>query len=50
MKAITNATIFCPEQGLITKGTILFDEKKIHAVGENIQIPEEVELVDGTGK
>ncbi|MHA2340065.1 MAG: amidohydrolase [Candidatus Hodarchaeales archaeon] len=50
MKAITNATIFCPEQGLITNGSILFDEKKIHAVGENISIPEGTELVDGTNK
>ena len=50
MRAITNATIFCPEQGLIDSGTVLFDEQKIQAVGKDIPIPEGTEIIDGTNK
>lgn len=50
LKAIKNGTIFCPKQGLIEGGEILFDEKKIHAVGKSVSIPEGTEIIDAQGK
>ncbi|MFX0093836.1 MAG: amidohydrolase, partial [Candidatus Hodarchaeota archaeon] len=50
MKALTNAKILCPKQGLIEGGTILFDEEKIHDVGKSVSIPEGTEVIDVQGK
>ncbi|MHA1930417.1 MAG: amidohydrolase [Candidatus Thorarchaeota archaeon] len=50
MKAITNATILCPINGLIEEGTIVFDEEKIHAVGKDVKIPKDAEIIDVEGK
>ncbi|MBD3405715.1 MAG: amidohydrolase family protein [Candidatus Lokiarchaeota archaeon] len=50
MKAITNATILCPVLGLIKDGTIVFDEKKIHDIGQGIKIPPDAETIDVGGK
>ncbi|MCF2136528.1 MAG: amidohydrolase [Candidatus Thorarchaeota archaeon] len=50
MKAITGATIMCPVQGTIEEGTILFDENGIKAVGKNIEIPKDAEIIDAAGK
>ncbi|MFW9844529.1 MAG: amidohydrolase [Candidatus Thorarchaeota archaeon] len=49
MKAIINATIFCPINGLIKGGTILFD-KKIKAVGKTVDIPNGTKTIDAEGK
>ncbi|MHA2230544.1 MAG: amidohydrolase, partial [Candidatus Thorarchaeota archaeon] len=50
MKAIINATILCPVNGLIEKGTIIFDEKKIHKIGEAVSYPKDTEVIDAEGK
>ncbi|MHA1770362.1 MAG: amidohydrolase [Candidatus Thorarchaeota archaeon] len=50
MKAITGATIMCPVQGTIEEGTILFDESGIKAVGKDIDIPDNTEIIDAAGK
>ncbi len=52
MKAIVNGTILCPKQGKIEKGTVLFNDGKIIAVGrgEEIQVPEKAEVIDVNGK
>lgn len=49
MKAIINATILCPVNGLIKNGTILFNGK-IKEVGKNITIPSGTKTIDATGK
>ncbi|MGY5857960.1 MAG: amidohydrolase [Candidatus Thorarchaeota archaeon] len=49
MKAIINATIFCPVNGLIKGGTILFD-KKIKAIGKTVVIPKGTKTIDAEGK
>lgn len=50
MKALTNAIILCPVQGRIENGTILFDEEKIHAIGESVTIPDDTEVIDVKGQ
>ncbi|MHA2270221.1 MAG: amidohydrolase [Candidatus Hodarchaeales archaeon] len=50
MKAIINATILCPVQGIIEKGTILLDNGKIQSIGTNIVIPEGTTIIDATNK
>lgn len=50
MKAIINATIFCPTQGLVENGTILFDEGKIRAIGANLSVPDGAEIIDVQNK
>ncbi|MBW1961541.1 MAG: amidohydrolase [Deltaproteobacteria bacterium] len=50
MKVISNATVFCPVLGLIENAKILFDDKKIHAVGKTISVPKHAEKIDATGK
>ncbi|MBE0526551.1 MAG: amidohydrolase family protein, partial [Candidatus Thorarchaeota archaeon] len=49
MKVIINATIFCPVNGLVQGGTILFDSK-IKAVGKTVEIPKGVKTIDAKGK
>jgi len=49
VKAIVNATIFCPVNGLIKGGTILFD-KKIKAIGKTVDIPNGTKTIDAEGK
>ena len=49
MKAIINATILCPVNGLVKGGTILFD-KKIKEVGKTITIPKGTKTIDAEGK
>jgi imidazolonepropionase-like amidohydrolase len=46
LKAIINATILCPVQGLIEKGTILFDKGKIVEVGQSLAIPKGSKVID----
>ncbi|MHA1290122.1 MAG: amidohydrolase family protein, partial [Candidatus Thorarchaeota archaeon] len=49
MKAIINATIFCPVNGLIKGGTILYD-KKIKEIGKTVTIPKGTKTIDAEGK
>ncbi len=49
MKAIINATILCPVNGLIKNGTILFNSK-IKEVGKNITLPSGTRTIDAKGK
>ncbi|MFW9832347.1 MAG: amidohydrolase [Candidatus Thorarchaeota archaeon] len=50
MRAIINATILCPVQGLIKNGTLLFDRGKIVNVGKSIPIPNKAKIVDAEGQ
>ena len=49
MKAIINATILCPVNGLIKSGTILFNGK-IKEVGKNVAVPSGTKTIDAAGK
>ncbi|MGY5872180.1 MAG: amidohydrolase [Candidatus Thorarchaeota archaeon] len=49
MKAIINATILCPVNGIIKGGTILFD-KKIKSIGKTVEIPKGTKTIDANGK
>lgn len=51
MKAIVNGTIFCPENGIIKKGKVVFDNGVITSIGdESTIIPEGTELIDASDK
>lgn len=45
-----NATIWCPVQGLIENGSILFDRGKIIDVGKSIAIPSKTITIDAEGQ
>ncbi len=48
--ALTNAKLFTITQGVIQNGTIVFDKGKITAVGQNIQIPADAQIINCDGK
>jgi imidazolonepropionase-like amidohydrolase len=50
VKAIKNASILCPVNGTIENGKIVFDEEKIHAVGKDVSIPTDAEVIDAEGR
>jgi imidazolonepropionase-like amidohydrolase len=50
MKLIKNAKIVCPVQGVIEDGGVLFDDEKIHGVGNSLTAPEGCETIDARGK
>ncbi len=50
MLAIKNAKIITVTQGIIEQGTVLVDEGKIKAVGQQVAVPADAEVIDGTGK
>ncbi|MGY5874764.1 MAG: amidohydrolase [Candidatus Thorarchaeota archaeon] len=50
MKAITNAIILCPVNGLIEDGTVLIKGNKIQSVGKGVKIPDDAEIIDASGK
>ena len=50
MKAITNGKIYTMAGEVLEKGTILIKDGKIAAVGANIEIPADAEIIDATGK
>ncbi|MHA1215858.1 MAG: amidohydrolase family protein [Candidatus Thorarchaeota archaeon] len=50
VRAIRNAVIMCPVQGIIENGTIVFDESGIHDVGTEIAIPDGAEVIDADGR
>lgn len=48
--AITGATIHTVSHGVIQHGTVVFEEGIIIATGSGIDIPENAEIIDATGK
>ena len=48
--AITNTTILTASHGTIERGTILIRDGRIAEVGQNVQVPEGAQIIDGTGK
>ena len=50
MRAIINATIWCPVQGLIEKGTLLFEKGKIIDVGKALPVPSKSKVIDVEGQ
>lgn len=50
MLAIKNAKIITITNGIIENGTILINNGKIIAVGQNISIPANTDVIDGSGK
>ena len=48
--AIRNATILTVTKGTIENGTVLVRNGKVAAVGKDVQIPQGVRVIDGTGK
>lgn len=48
--AITGGTIHTMTDGIIDEGTVLFEDGKITAVGNEIAIPEDAEIVDASGR
>lgn len=49
IKAITNGEINTITNGIIKNGTILIQDGKIRAVGENIEIPSDAQIIDAKG-
>ncbi|MHA2081986.1 MAG: amidohydrolase family protein, partial [Candidatus Thorarchaeota archaeon] len=49
MKAIINATILCPVNGLIKNGTVLFNGK-IKSIGKNVEVPSGTKTIDAEGR
>ncbi len=50
MFAIINGKLLTITQGLIDKGTILVENGKIKAIGENIEIPSDAMVIDAANK
>jgi|YNPBryantNP2012_1023418.scaffolds.fasta_scaffold13811_2 imidazolonepropionase-like amidohydrolase len=50
MIAITNGKVMTITQGTFERGTVLVEGGRIVAVGERVEIPEDAEIYDATGK
>lgn len=50
MIALTNGTIYTMEEEIIAQGTILVDNGKIAAVGADIEIPADAQVIDVAGR
>ena len=50
MLAIINATLITASGPVIEKGTIIVAEGKIKAIGKNLTLPKEAEVIDAKGK
>ena len=50
MKAIVHGTLYTVSHGIIEDGTILIQDGKIAAVGTDIAIPAEAEVIDASGQ
>ncbi len=50
MIAITNGKVMTITQGTLERGTVLIKGGRIVAVGEEVEIPEDAEVYDATGK
>ena len=48
LKAIVNATILCPVNGLVKNGTVLFDNK-IVAIGKDVEVSTGTKTIDAKG-
>ncbi len=48
--AITGGTIHTITQGVIEYGTVLIEDGKIIAVGQEVELPDNVRIIDATGK
>ena len=48
--ALKNGKVYSIAQGVIDGCTVLFDKGKIVSVGKNIEIPQNAEIIDCTGK
>lgn len=48
--AIKDAKVFTVTGGTLQKGTVLIEDGKIKAVGENLDIPADAQIIDGAGK
>lgn len=48
--AITGGTIHTVTQGVIEQGTVLFEDGIITAVGQQVDLPDNVQIIDATGK
>ena len=49
MLAITNGKLLTITQGVIEGGTLLADQGKITAIGKDLPIPEDAQVIDATG-
>lgn len=50
MIAVTNGKVMTITQGTLERGTVLVEDGRIVAVGEEVEIPEDAEVYDATGK
>jgi len=50
MIAITNGKVMTITQGTLERGTVLVEDGRIVAVGEQVEVPEGAEVYDATGK
>lgn len=50
MLAIFNGTVYTMNDSIISKGVVLVDAGKILQVGSDIDLPEQAEIIDATGK
>ncbi len=50
MKAIVNGKLYTISHGVINKGTVLVDQGRIVAIGKEIPVPPEAEVIDAAGK
>ena len=50
MKAIVNGKLYTISHGVINKGTLLVDQGRIVAIGKEISVPSEAEVIDAAGK
>ena len=50
MLAITNAKIYPVDKPVIESGTVLVKSGKITAVGDDVQVPADAEIIDAQGK
>ncbi len=49
MKAIVNGKVYTVSHGVIDKGTVLVDGDRIVAVGKDVSVPSEAEIIDASG-
>jgi imidazolonepropionase-like amidohydrolase len=50
MIAITNGKVLTITQGVLERGTVLFDRGRIVAVGEGVEVPADAQVYDASGK
>ena len=50
MIAIVHGKLFTVTQGVIEDGTILIDGSRISAIGKDIEIPSQAQILDACGK